>query len=155
MMKFFSTVVLLGGLLVALSGVGRADSPTILVSASLESGGPFLELKCAVTNLAPTITNAKISIIDSDGKLCDIELAGSAYCSDTTDSDVANCKIPPGAIGWVNCANGRNDYCKVVTNAQPGAVFGSLAEQLDLPSFVIGTPVVATFGALDLHQVSP
>jgi hypothetical protein len=155
MMKFLSTGVLLGGLLVALTGVGQADGLTVLVSASLDSGGPFLELKCALTNLALTIINAKISIIDSDGKLCEPDLTGSAYCSDPTDTNVANCKIPPGAIGWVNCANGRNDYCKAVTNAPPGAVLGSLAEQLDLPSFVIGTAVVATFGALDLHQVSP
>jgi hypothetical protein len=53
MMKFLSTGVLLGGLLVALTGVGQADGPTVLVSASLESGFPFLELKCAVTNLSP------------------------------------------------------------------------------------------------------
>jgi hypothetical protein len=104
----------------------------------------------------PTAINAKISIIDSDGHLCEPDLAGSAYCSDPTDTNVANCNIPAGAIGWVNCENERNDYCKVVTNAPSGTVFGTLAEQLDLPSGVVAPfGIVATLGALELHQVSP
>jgi hypothetical protein len=155
MKKFLSTGVLLAGLL-ALTGVGRADPPTILASASLESGFPFLELKCAVTNLSPTAINAKISIVDSDGQLCEPDLTGSEFCTETNNSDFANCTIPSGGIGWVNCENGRNDYCKVVTNAPSHTVFGSLAEQLDLPSGVVAPfGIAATLGALNLHQVSP
>ena len=154
MMKLFSTGVLLAGLLVALSGVGQADQFTnVLASASMESGTPFLEVKCAVTNLYNRPINANIYIIDSDGNRCEPDLNGSAYCTETNDNGFATCSIPPGAIGWVNCENGRNDYCEVKSNAPQGTVLGSLIEQLDLPGEVIGTPVVATLGALELHPV--
>jgi len=154
MMKLFTTGVLLAGLLVALSGVGQANpSTTVLASASLESGFPFLEVKCAVTNLdnAPIIAN--IYIIDSDGNLCEPDLTGSEFCTETNNSDFAVCNIPERGIGWVNCANGRNDYCEVTTNAPQGTVLGSFIEQLDLPPEIIGIPIVATEGALELHPV--
>jgi len=125
-MKLFSIGFLLVALLIALSGVVRAQ-PTLTSGAlynddNFDNNGDCTE--CLGLNVSNHPVTFSLYIYLEDGSLCDIDAYDIHHCTQIDDSGYITCTVPPGLVSGGLCFTGGPQYCKI-TGASSSNVRGT------------------------------